>query len=144
MFDAVVSSGDTTQGLISDVDGPIYFLGPERDHILLEGLDVTLAEPKDAVAVRGFATTWGFKPFANRLEEHDSALAKRMRDAGAIFIGHSNMPEFGLGSNTFNALFGATLNPYDTTKTAGGSSGGAAVALATDMLPLADHHHQYW
>jgi amidase len=93
--------------------------------------------PKDAVAVRGFATTWGFKPFANRLEEHDSALAKRMRDAGAIFIGHSNMPEFGLGSNTFNALFGATLNPYDTTKTAGGSSGGAAVALATDMLPWA-------
>ena len=63
--------------------------------------------PKDAVAVRGFATTWGFKPFANRLEEHDSALARRMRDAGAIFIGHSNMPEFGLGSNTFNALFGA-------------------------------------
>ena len=48
------------------------------------------------------------------------------------------MPEFGLGSNTFNAIFGATLNPYDTTKTAGGSSGGAAVALATDMLPLAD------
>ena len=94
--------------------------------------------PKDAVAVRGFATTWGFKPFANRLEEHDSALARRMRDVGAIFIGHSNMPEFGLGSNTFNALFGATLNPYDTTKTAGGSSGGAAVALATDMLPLAD------
>ena len=83
-------------------------------------------------------TTWGFKPFAERIETQDSGLAARMRKAGAIFIGHSNMPEFGLGSNTFNAVFGATLNPYDPTKTAGGSSGGAAVALATDMLPLAD------
>lgn len=94
--------------------------------------------PKDAVAVKGFPTTWGFKPFAERIETQDSTLAARMRKAGAIFIGHSNMPEFGLGSNTFNAIFGATLNPYDITKTAGGSSGGAAVALATDMLPLAD------
>ena len=108
---------------------PIAERGP------LHGLPMA---PKDAVAVRGFPTTWGFKPFATRIEEHDSALAQRMRDAGALFIGHSNMPEFGLGSNTFNALFGSTLNPYDLGKTAGGSSGGAAVALATDMLPLAD------
>jgi len=108
---------------------PIAERGP------LHGLPMA---PKDAVAVRGFPTTWGFKPFASRIEEHDSTLAKRMREAGAIFIGHSNMPEFGLGSNTFNALFGATLNPYDISKSAGGSSGGAAVALATDMLPLAD------
>jgi amidase len=61
-----------------------------------------------------------------------------MRKAGVIFIGHTNMPEFGLGSNTFNSVFGATHNPYDLSKTAGGSSGGAAAALATDMLPLAD------
>ena len=108
---------------------PIAERGP------LHGLPMA---PKDAVAVRGFPTTWGFKPFATRIEEQDSALAQRMRDAGALFIGHSNMPEFGLGSNTFNALFGSTLNPYDLGKTAGGSSGGAAVALATDMLPLAD------
>ncbi len=108
---------------------PIAERGP------LHGLPMA---PKDAVAVRGFPTTWGFKPFATRIEEQDSALAQRMRAAGALFIGHSNMPEFGLGSNTFNALFGATLNPYDLGKTAGGSSGGAAVALATDMLPLAD------
>ena len=108
---------------------PIAERGP------LHGLPMA---PKDAVAVRGFPTTWGFKPFATRIEEQDSTLAQRMRDAGALFIGHSNMPEFGLGSNTFNALFGSTLNPYDLGKTAGGSSGGAAVALATDMLPLAD------
>ena len=108
---------------------PIAERGP------LHGLPMA---PKDAVAVRGFPTTYGFKPFATRIEEQDSALAQRMRDAGALFIGHSNMPEFGLGSNTFNALFGSTLNPYDLGKTAGGSSGGAAAALATDMLPLAD------
>jgi amidase len=108
---------------------PIAKRGP------LHGLPMA---PKDAVAVRGFPTTWGFKPFAERIESKDSSFAERLRNAGALFIGHSNMPEFGLGSNTFNSVFGATLNPYDTSKTAGGSSGGAAVALATDMLPLAD------
>ena len=93
---------------------------------------------KDAVATKGFPTTWGFKPFADRIESNDDALASRLREAGAIFIGHTNMPEFGFGSSTFNSLFGTTLNPYDTSKTAGGSSGGAAVALAAQMLPLAD------
>ena len=80
----------------------------------------------------------GFQPYAERIETQDSPLAERMRKAGVIFIGHTNMPEFGLGSNTFNSVFGATHNPYDLSKTAGGSSGGAAAALATDMLPLAD------
>ncbi len=76
------------------------------------------------------------------LAEHeateDSALVARQRRAGAIFIGKSNVPEFGLGSHTFNSLFGTTHNPYDHDKTAGGSSGGAAVALASGMLPIAD------
>ena len=94
--------------------------------------------PKDAVDVAGFATTQGFRPFANYIAERDDRQAARLREAGAIFIGHSNMPEFGLGSHTFNSLFGRTLNPYDPAKTPGGSSGGAAVALATQMLPLAD------
>jgi len=94
--------------------------------------------PKDAVEVAGFATTWGFGPWANSVAAHDDGQAARLRAAGVIFIGHSNMPEFGLGSHTFNSLFGATLNPYDTGKTPGGSSGGAAVALATEILPLAD------
>jgi amidase len=93
---------------------------------------------KDSVAIKGFATTVGFQPYAERIETQDSPLAERMRKAGVIFIGHTNMPEFGLGSNTFNSVFGATHNPYDLSKTAGGSSGGAAAALATDMLPLAD------
>lgn len=94
--------------------------------------------PKDAVEVEGFPTTWGFAPWANNVARTDDAQAARLRSAGAIFIGHTNMPEFGLGSNTFNSLFGKTLNPYNTTKTCGGSSGGAAVALASSILPLAD------
>jgi len=93
---------------------------------------------KDAVQTAGFPTTWGFVPWANALAEQDDAQSARLRRAGALFIGHTNMPEFGLGSHTFNSLFGATLNPYDTSRTPGGSSGGAAVALATQMLPLAD------
>ncbi len=94
--------------------------------------------PKDGVDVAGFPTTQGFRLFADNIAAQDDSQAARLRAAGAIFIGHSNMPEFGLGSHTFNSLFGRTLNPYDLTKTPGGSSGGAAVALATQMLPLAD------
>ena len=94
--------------------------------------------PKDAVAVRGFSTSWGYANFADAIEEQDDELARRLREAGAIFIGHSNMPEFGLGSHTFNRLYGHTYNPYNISKTPGGSSGGAAVALAADLLPLAD------
>ncbi len=63
---------------------------------------------------------------------------ERLRQAGVIIIGKTNTPEFGAGSQTFNQVFGATRNPYDPTKTCGGSSGGAAVALACGMVPLAD------
>ena len=94
--------------------------------------------PKDAVDTQGFPTTWGFRPWADRVADRDGVLAARQRQAGALFIGKTNMPEFGLGSHTFNSLFGATLNPYDISRTPGGSSGGAAVSLATGMLPLAD------
>jgi amidase len=93
---------------------------------------------KDAVETKNFPTTWGFVPWQNNIAQIDDAQSARLRRAGAIFIGHSNMPEFGLGSHTFNDLFGRTLNPWDPTKTPGGSSGGAAVALSTQMLPLAD------
>ena len=108
---------------------PIAQRGP------LHGLPMA---PKDAVAVKGFSTSWGYAGFAETIEEQDDELARRLREAGAIFIGHSNMPEFGLGSHTFNRLYGHTYNPYNLGKTPGGSSGGAAVALAADLLPLAD------
>ena len=94
--------------------------------------------PKDQVEVAGFPTTWGFVPFRDHVATEDSALAARQRAAGALFIGKTNVPELALGSHTFNRLFGLTANPYDPQRTAGGSSGGAAVALATGMLPLAD------
>ena len=121
---------DQAMALAVEADAlPIAARGP------LHGLPMA---PKDAVAIKGFATTWGFPGFAANIESADDELARRMRAAGAIFIGHSNMPEFGLGSHTFNELYGNTLNPYDLSKTPGGSSGGAAVALAADLLPLAD------
>jgi amidase len=94
--------------------------------------------PKDTVDVEGFPTTWGFVPWADRVAKADGELAARQRQAGALFIGKTNMPEFALGSHTFNNLFGTTLNPYHLGKTAGGSSGGAAASLASAMLPLAD------
>jgi len=94
--------------------------------------------PKDLDDAAGFPTTQGFVPFAGSIAQLDSPLAARQRAAGALFIGKTNVPEFGLGSHTFNSLFGITRNPYDLDRTAGGSSGGAAVALASGMLPLAD------
>lgn len=94
--------------------------------------------PKDLTAVRGMVTSMGSLVYKDTVTQHDSILVERMRAAGAIFIGRSNVPEFGLGSHTYNPVYGATGNPYDATKTAGGSSGGAAAALAARMLPVAD------
>src|SRR6185436_9704442 len=91
----------------------------------------------DAVSVAGVRTTLGSR-LVDFVPAHDDLLVQRMKAAGAIVIGRTNCPEFGLGSHTFNDIFGATLNPYDVTRSAGGSSGGAAVALATRMLAVAD------
>jgi amidase len=93
---------------------------------------------KDLVATKGIRTTLGSRIFADQVPEADALLVERLRAAGAITLGKTNTPEFGAGSQTFNAVFGATLNPYDPTKTCGGSSGGAAVAVACGMLPFAD------
>jgi len=93
---------------------------------------------KDLQPTRGIRTTFGSPIYRDFVPDEDSLLVERARSAGAIAIGKTNTPEFGAGSQTFNPVFGATLNPYDLTKTCGGSSGGAAVALACNMLPLAD------
>jgi amidase len=93
---------------------------------------------KDLVLTAGIRTTFGSPLFRNFVPDHDSIMVERLRRAGAIIIGKTNTPEFGLGSHTFNDVFGATRNAYDQTRSAGGSSGGAAVALALRMLPLAD------
>ena len=93
---------------------------------------------KDLVATAGIRTTWGSPLFADHIPTRDDLLAARLRAAGAILIGKSNVPEFGLGSHSFNPVFGATRNPYNLDLSAGGSSGGAAAALATGMVALAD------
>jgi len=93
---------------------------------------------KDLVETAGIRTTFGSRIFKDNVPKHDAILVERIRNAGAICLGKTNTPEFGAGSQTFNAVFGATKNPHDLTKTCGGSSGGAAVSLACGMLPIAD------
>jgi len=100
----------------------------------LHGLPVA---HKDLLDTRGIRTTFGSPLYKDNIPNEDDIVVERMRRAGAIIIGKTNTPEFGAGSQTFNTIFGATLNPYDLTKTCGGSSGGAAVALACGMAPLA-------
>ena len=108
---------------------------PAEDRGVLHGIPMAIKDLADAA---GFPTTRGFVPFRDRVAASDGAMPARLRAAGALFIGKTNTPEFGLGSQTFNSLFGTTRNPYDPTRTPGGSSGGAAVAVATGMLPIAD------
>ncbi len=93
---------------------------------------------KDMVPTRGIRTTYGSPIYADHVPSEDHALVERLSAAGAITLGKTNTPEFAAGSQTFNKVFGTTLNPYDTAMTCGGSSGGAAVAVACGMLPFAD------
>jgi amidase len=93
---------------------------------------------KDLQPVKGLRFTQGSPIYKDRIAPVDSLMVERLRKAGVIFVGKTNTPEFGLGSHTFNPVFGATRNPYDHGRSAGGSSGGAAVALALRMTPLAD------
>ncbi len=100
----------------------------------LHGLPVA---HKDLLETRGIRTTFGSPLYKDYIPAEDDFVVDRMRRAGAIIIGKTNTPEFGAGSQTFNKVFGATYNPYDLTKTCGGSSGGAAVALACGLAPVA-------
>ncbi len=102
---------------------------------VLHGLPVA---HKDLVDTAGIRTTRGSLFYRDLVPTQDALIVKRIRAAGAITCGKTNTPELGAGSQTFNSVFGATRNPYDLTKTCGGSSGGAAVSLACRMLPIAD------
>jgi amidase len=93
---------------------------------------------KDLAATAGLRTTLGSPLFAEHVPEQDAVSVARVRASGAIIVGKSNVPEFGLGSQSYNTLFGTTLNAYDPSRVAGGSSGGAAAALALRLLPVAD------
>lgn len=105
------------------------WLGP------LHGLPVAV---KDLHETKGIRTTFGSPLHKDYVPDFDCRVVQREKSAGAIVIGKSNVPEFGLGSQTFNPVFGATRNPYDLSKTCGGSTGGGAVAVASGMVPLAD------
>ena len=93
---------------------------------------------KDLTETKDFVTTYGSPLFADNRPEADSLLVSRMAEAGAVAIGKTNTPEFGAGSHTFNPVYGTTRNPWDPARSAGGSSGGAAVALRTGMVAVAD------
>ena len=93
---------------------------------------------KDTHAVAGWRTTYGSPLHADHVPAADELIVERIRRAGVVTIGRTNVPEFAAGSHTFNTIFGTTLNPVDPTRSAGGSSGGAAAALRSGMVPLAD------
>jgi len=128
------------------VNAIVTFL-PERALKAAKAMDRQKAKPplaglpiayKDNVPTKGIRTTFGSPVHRDNVPKEDHAIVERLRAAGAITLGKTNLPEFAAGSHTFNAVFGATLNPYDPSKTAGGSSGGAAAAVACGMLPFAD------
>jgi len=108
---------------------------PVAERGALHGMPIAVKALSD---VKGMRTTEGSPLFADRVADSDSAFVARMRAAGAIFIGKTNVPEFGLGSHSYNPVHGVTLNPFDASRTAGGSSGGAGAALAMNMVALAD------
>ncbi|QZY30078.1 amidase [Nocardioides coralli] len=101
----------------------------------LHGLPMAI---KDTHAVAGWRTTYGSPLFADHVPDRDDLVVERIRRAGAVLVGRTNVPEFAAGSHTFNRVFGTTRNPVDPERSAGGSSGGAAAALASGMVPLAD------
>ena len=115
----------------------------ERDRQILRGelmgrLHGFPLAPKDLTPVKGIRMTMGSPILRDFIPNADGIMVERLRRAGGIFIGKTNTPEFGLGSHTYNSVYGATRNAYDQSRSAGGSSGGAAVSLALRMLPVAD------
>src|SRR5262249_50284956 len=123
--------------------GDLLAKAHERDGQLARGESMGLLHGfphavKDLQAVNGIRTTMGSPILKDFVPTEDTLMVARLRKAGAIFIGKTNTPEFGLGSHTYNQVYGATRNAYDQSRSAGGSSGGAAVSLALRMLPLAD------
>jgi amidase len=110
-------------------------LDKKKSSAPLAGLPIAY---KDLVPTKGIRTTYGSPIYADHVPTENHAIVDRLSAAGVITIGKTNTPEFGAGSQTFNTVFGVTRNPYDLSKTCGGSSGGAAVAVACGMLPFAD------
>jgi amidase len=133
------------------VNAIITQMPPEQSLAAAEEADASLARGdevgplhglpiahKDTEPTKGVRSTSGSPIHADFIPDHTALHLERVQAAGAIMIGKTNVPEFAAGSHTYNPIFGATYNPYDRSRSAGGSSGGAAVCLATGMLPIAD------
>ncbi|NBO14127.1 MAG: amidase [Betaproteobacteria bacterium] len=133
-FNAIVSLVDESR-LLAQADECDSELARGHSRGWMHGFPLAV---KDLVLSQGVRTTLGSPLMANFVPNQDSTTLARMKAAGAIVIGKTNTPEFGLGSHTFNEVFGPTRNAYDPSRSAGGSSGGAAVALALDLVPVAD------
>jgi amidase len=134
LVNAIVSLRDAGE-LLTQADRYDALLAQGRSMGWLHGIPQAI---KDLSPTAGVRTTMGSPLLADFVPKEDGLMVQRMKAAGAIVIGKTNVPEFGLGSHTFNPVFGASRNPYDLHKTPGGSSGGAAAALATGMLSVAD------
>ncbi len=133
-FNAIVSRADS-ESLLAEAAVCDAELAKGRVRGPLHGFPQA---PKDLADAQGFITSNGSPIFKTNMASADSVHIARIRRAGAIMIGKTNVPELGFGSQTYNRVFGATLNAWDGVSTAGGSSGGAATALALHLLPVAD------
>ncbi|MBI4081887.1 MAG: amidase [Candidatus Lambdaproteobacteria bacterium] len=131
----LVAEQALAQARDADARAAKHGAGKGGDLAPLHGMPIGI---KDLHQTKGIRTTYGSPIFKDNVPEVDQLSVARLKAAGGIVVGKTNTPEFGAGSQTFNPVFGATLNPYDLSRTCGGSSGGAAVALATCMLPLCD------
>ena len=123
------------EGLLAQADERDALLAQGRSMGWMHGFPMAI---KELSPVAGLPLSMGSPLLAGQIAPHDSLMVARMKAAGGIVIGKSNVPEFGLGSHSYNPVFGTTLNPWDATRSAGGSSGGAAVSLALRLQPVAD------
>ena len=142
-LDRIASLNDSVNAIVILLPERALAAAAEADRLRAAGAELAPLHGlpiahKDLVDTAGVRTTYGSPSFRDHVPDADELLVTRLRAAGAIMVGKTNTPEWGAGSHTFNPVFGATRNPWDTSRTAGGSSGGAAVALACRMLPLAD------
>ncbi|NYT61762.1 amidase [Alcaligenaceae bacterium] len=131
---ALVAMRDASQ-LLEEASEQDRALGRGDTCGMLHGFPMA---PKDLQPVAGMASTRGSLVFKDNIPDTDAQVVARMRSAGALFVGRSNTPEFGLGGHTYNSIYGITGNAYDPALSAGGSSGGAGVAVSMQMLPFAD------
>ncbi|MFB9949422.1 amidase [Rhizobium puerariae] len=133
-INAIVSLRDT-EALLAEAGECDVELASGRSRGWMHGMPIAI---KDLCEAKGIPCTYGSPLFADFVPDKDEVMVERIRKAGALVIGKTNTPEQGFGSQSYNPVHGTTRNPYDLSRTAGGSSGGAAAALAAHLLPIAD------